>query len=217
MNCGKKAGTDTVAPLTTENPSTFLFQSSKEKARVVGFAFQETTVAGELSSSKGVSAEYIRMFIEQHLEGEFEDMQTWQMVEDLIKPTCAFKKAALVDCIEQKYCQTATVFVSHAYSYRTRDVMQVMLEYEETHPNSFFWFDPFSLCQIKEPQFGENQDKVIVSTELLEKAFGDQIKAIGSVLIVASPWDNPAFLCRAWCLFELYMAANQKVITTTTN
>jgi hypothetical protein len=66
-----------------------------------------------------------------------------------------------------------------------------MLRYEETHPGSFYWYDPFSLNQ--------HSDSGVVGTEVLEKAFGDQISDIGATLIVSSPWNNPQFLCRMWC------------------
>ena len=55
-------------------------------------------------------------------------------------------------------------------------------------------FDPFSLNQ---------HGTGVVETSELESAFGDRIKEIGATLIVASPWNNPGFLARAWCLFEL--------------
>ena len=53
-----------------------------------------------------------------------------------------------------------------------------------------------------------------MDTEVLQVAFGEQIKAIGATLIVASPWNNPAFLNRAWCLFELMTSVNVGVEIT---
>ena len=49
---------------------------------------------------------------------------------------------------------------------------------------------------------------------MLEKAFSEQIKRIGATLIVSSPWQKPAFLDRAWCLFELMVSCNVQVETT---
>ena len=46
--------------------------------------------------------------------------------------------------------------------------------------------------------------------EALQKAFGDRVVAIGRVLPMLEPWDNPGYVKRAWCLFELYTAI-QKV------
>ena len=97
-----------------------------------------------------------------------------------------------------------------------------MLRYEETHPGSYYWFDPFSLNQHSETgvvetavrplQLGCRYIRIIARyddffkgrvswwaqksvtdltsshTQVLEKAFGDQIRAIGATLIVSSPW-----------------------------
>ena len=46
--------------------------------------------------------------------------------------------------------------------------------------------------------------------EMLQKVFGDRVVAIGRVLPMLEPWDNPGYVKRAWCLFELYTAI-QKV------
>ena len=46
--------------------------------------------------------------------------------------------------------------------------------------------------------------------EALQRAFGDRVVAIGRILPMLEPWDNPGYVKRAWCLFELYTAI-QKV------
>ncbi len=160
-----------------------------------------------MSSNLGVNAKYLNLFLRSHIDETRN--KTWQIVENIVKPGCKKHGAPLVECLDSEYTSPATVFVSHAYSYNIEEVFQVLLEFEEENPNSYFWFDPFSLNQV--PSSGE---PAVLSTETLEKVFGDQIKAIGSVLIVASPWDDPAFLSRAWCLFELYMAVHKQVKLT---
>jgi len=42
--------------------------------------------------------------------------------------------------------------------------------------------------------------------EDLQKEFGDRVAAIGRILPMLDPWDNPGCLKRAWCLFELVTA-----------
>jgi len=66
-----------------------------------------------------------------------------------------------------------------------------------------YWFDPFSLNQHPTPTG-------TVPTEELISAFGDRIEEFEATLIVASPWDNPAFLARAWCLFEYMCSYNAR-------
>jgi len=81
--------------------------------------------------------------------------------------------------------------------------VEVIKMQEAETPGSFYWFDPFSLNQ--------HTDNMVMQTAVLEQAFGDQIKGIGKTLIIASPWEEPQFLSRAWCLFELYISVHTKV------
>ncbi|KAF0694312.1 Aste57867_14809 [Aphanomyces stellatus] len=37
-------------------------------------------------------------------------------------------------------------------------------------------------------------------------AFQSALKAIGNVVMVLSPWNNPTTLTRTWCVFEIYVA-----------
>ena len=115
-------------------------------------------------------------------------------------PATLSLRCPFVEILDPKWVDEATVFVSHAYSYRVADSFEVMLRYEESHGGSYYWFDPFSLNQ--------HSDGGVVETEVLEQAFGESIRAIGATLIVSSPWDNPCFLNRAWCLFELMSSVN---------
>ena len=36
--------------------------------------------------------------------------------------------------------------------------------------------------------------------------FSDRVTGIGHLLAMMSPWDNPAYLRRVWCVFEMYTA-----------
>lgn len=111
-------------------------------------------------------------------------------------------KCAFVRVLKEDEIGPASVFVSHAYTYDFADVVEVILLHEESFPNSFYWFDPFCMNQ---------PDEYVISTEVLEKQFGEQIKGIGKTIIVASLWHEPQFLARAWCLFELYISVHTEV------
>jgi tetratricopeptide (TPR) repeat protein len=130
-------------------------------------------------------------------------MKTWQLKKQFTIVATAADKCPLVEILKPEYVGQANVFVSHAYSYDLRDSIECMLRYEEEHPGSIYWFDPFSLNQHPTPS-GK------VPTEELISAFGDRIEEFEATLIVASPWDNPAFLARAWCLFEFMCSHNAK-------
>ena len=46
--------------------------------------------------------------------------------------------------------------------------------------------------------------------EDLAKEFGDRVVAFGRVLPMLEPWDDPGYVKRAWCLFELYTAIQKR-------
>ena len=46
--------------------------------------------------------------------------------------------------------------------------------------------------------------------EALQQAFGKRVVAIGRVLPMLEPWDDPGYVKRAWCLFELYTAIQRR-------
>ena len=50
----------------------------------------------------------------------------------------------------------------------------------------------------------------LAGPEALQKAFGDRVVAIGRVLPMLEPWDDPGYVKRAWCLFELYTAITMR-------
>lgn len=66
-----------------------------------------------------------------------------------------------------------------------------MLRYDRMNPGSVFWFDPFSLNQHPVPGG-------TLPTAALIEAFGNRIIEFEATLIVAHPWNEPAFLKRAW-------------------
>ena len=120
-----------------------------------------------------------------------EDMMTYSLKSEFTLARTAGRKCPLVEALDPKYVGQATVFVSHAYKYKVSDSIECMLRYDKEHPGSYFWYDPFSLSQHPPPGG-------TAPTEQLLAAFGDRIQEFSATLIVASPWDNPAFLARAW-------------------
>ncbi len=164
----------------------------------------EMEIELQMSSRKGVNVAFLNHFLKHHAT---EDMKTAQLKDEFVMPRTLEKRTLLVDVLDPKYTGKATVFVSHAYSYKVVDCFGVMLRYEQAYPNTYFWFDPFSLNQ-----HGEGG---VVDTEDVEIALSEQIKSIGATLIVSSPWNGPIFLERAWCLFELLISVNLNVPITT--
>ena len=49
-----------------------------------------------------------------------------------------------------------------------------------------------------------------MSPDDLAGEFGPRVQAIGRLLPMLEPWDDPIYLSRAWCLFELYTAIDTR-------
>lgn len=139
---------------------------------------------------KGVTAAYLLYLLEKLKP----DSTTRELATEVVLPVTK-GKCSLVDVLAPQFVGIATVFVSHSYQTLAHDSFKTMLAFEGEHPGSVFWYDPFCLHH-------ENS-KAVVDTAVLEAAFTAQVRGIGQTLIIGTPWSNPHFLSRAWCLFEL--------------
>ena len=61
------------------------------------------------------------------------------------------------------------------------------------------WFDMVVKCQHLVGDGG-----AAVSTEELKEVFGESLREIGRAVCVLVPWDNPTYVKRIWCQFELH-------------
>ncbi len=78
----------------------------------------------------------------------------------------------------------------HVHSCTVQEAFTAMIEYDFENPNSYFFFDVLCLNQ--------HEDGFKESPATMIKKLGSRIKSIGSTLVVASPWNDPAFLGRKW-------------------
>eukprot|EP01047_Picozoa_sp_COSAG01_P003468 COSAG01_NODE_103_length_26263_cov_31.957728_12_plen_744_part_00 len=92
-----------------------------------------------------------------------------------------------------------TVFLSHAWTYKFRNVVAALRSYVEAlpagSPPPFFWFDCLSM---------DEHATQTLPQEWWSTTFQDAIRGIGCTLMVLSPWNDPVPLTRAWCLWELF-------------
>ena len=67
--------------------------------------------------------------------------------------------------------------------------------------DTVIWFDLFSL-----EQSGSHYICKDIAFDFLNTTFLKNVRAIGNVLMVMLPWDNPTTttLTRAWCVFKAY-------------
>eukprot|EP00730_Choanoeca_flexa_P015083 TRINITY_DN6836_c0_g1_i1.p1 TRINITY_DN6836_c0_g1~~TRINITY_DN6836_c0_g1_i1.p1 ORF type:complete len:697 (+),score=173.46 TRINITY_DN6836_c0_g1_i1:115-2205(+) len=144
------------------------------------------------------------------------DATTKDVCNQVILPMTQGKKCAFIDLMSDlrtkaeadghvepsspHWVAPATVFISHAWKYKYSAPLQVAIDYADAEDaNAYFWFDLFINNQ--------NGFEVTHSFEWLCGRFKDSIRAIGTVVLVLSPWNDPIPLTRSWCLWELVSTA----------
>ena len=65
--------------------------------------------------------------------------------------------------------------------------------------STFVWFDVVAVCQHYSGTLRPGE---------LKQVFGPMVGSIGRVVCVFTAWDDPSYIKRMWCLFELVMAIN---------
>lgn len=98
----------------------------------------------------------------------------------------------------------ASLYLSYCWDYSIGDVISFLLSHcasQDLNPEStYVWIDFF--CLDRPPPVHDTD----VLPENFHKKIKHRIKTIGNVLVMVSPWKNPIYFTRTWCLFELYIA-----------
>ncbi|KAF0699695.1 Aste57867_9744 [Aphanomyces stellatus] len=144
----------------------------------------------------------------------FLGMSTATVCKRFVMPYTATTKLSLVEHVRghhphgDKYVKPATWFVSHAWRYVFLDVVDALSDFMDEQSDdgdaTAVWF-----CA-----FNNNQHEVrsqIQPFEFWVDSFQTALTAIGNVVMVLSPWNNPTTLTRTWCVFEIYVAIKNKV------
>ncbi|KAJ3035658.1 hypothetical protein HDV00_003598 [Rhizophlyctis rosea] len=94
----------------------------------------------------------------------------------------------------------ANWFISHTWQYSFLDLVDSITSFfpRSQYNDVILWIDIFSL-----PQHGRET----LDTQWLSTQFISTVSACTNVLMVLSPWYDPAALKRAWCVYELYASA----------
>lgn len=114
--------------------------------------------------------------------------------------------ASYVDCLSGEDCVgPASFMLSYGWEYTIGDIVETLVSYcesENLNPKrTYFWI--CCLC-INQHRVYENKMNGIVVDFL--PSFNYCVKSIGHVLAMMSPWDEPVYLTRVWCIFEFFVA-----------
>jgi len=145
------------------------------------------------------------------------DAKIYHMVQAYGKPagltaTCprdGKPGAAYVDTLSgAEQVGIANALLSYSWGYKVQDVVDALVDWtmqkKQDQKNTYIWI--CSLCL--------NQHRIIaaLTPDQLAKEFGERVTGIGLVLPMLEDWQNPGYVKRAWCLFELYTAIRMNLI-----
>ncbi|EDQ86510.1 uncharacterized protein MONBRDRAFT_28191 [Monosiga brevicollis MX1] len=160
----------------------------------------------------GVNADFIHQLsalLQKEFGDEYTKMTTTEICVRYVMPLTKERQCAWVDLLVEdpshaQHFAPATVFVSHAWKYTFQTTLDTILHHEQFEaPGAYYWLDLIP----------NNQHKAVdLPYEWWSNTFQKNIKAMGRVLLVMSPWRDPIPMTRAWCLFEMMNALNAKVI-----
>lgn len=172
--------------------------------------FMESKVCGAASSSTGEPLSRSSQIHEiENLQGAPGVVRNSSI--NFICPVDGRQGAAYVHCLEgDDHVGKATHILSYTWSYSIGDITDTLFEYCQTHnwdpKQTYIWMD--CLC-INQHRVVEQKEAGGTGMLKFEQEFPETLRRIGRMLGMLAPWQDPVYLTRVWCIFELYCAHNE--------
>jgi tetratricopeptide (TPR) repeat protein len=104
---------------------------------------------------------------------------------------------------DRDHVGTSTHMLSYAWGYTYGDIVDTLVEFCNANnlspKRTYVW-----ICA-----FCNNQHRVVDGTvpfEDFKYVFKKRVQGIGNILAMMTPWYDPGYLKRVWCIFEMYSA-----------
>eukprot|EP00927_Polykrikos_kofoidii_P053910 TRINITY_DN48430_c0_g1_i1.p1 TRINITY_DN48430_c0_g1~~TRINITY_DN48430_c0_g1_i1.p1 ORF type:complete len:561 (-),score=75.02 TRINITY_DN48430_c0_g1_i1:277-1959(-) len=114
--------------------------------------------------------------------------------------------AAYVDVVPRGDSAPATHMLSYCWGYQVGDIVDALVAHCKRQSldlrRVFVWI--CCLC-INQHRVQEAKSASVRFDEF-RKTFESRVVSIGHVLALLTPWENPAYTHRVWCVFEMYVA-----------
>ena len=132
--------------------------------------------------------------------------------ESTVCPRDGEMGCAYVDTLaEEDHVGLADALLSYSWGYLVAEVSAALSAWAERGgrdpKQTRIWI--CSLC-LNQHRLGGGDS---ATPEDLAKEFGERVVALGRILPMLEPWDDPGYVKRAWCLFELYTAITMRAST----
>lgn len=127
-----------------------------------------------------------------------DDASVWHMVQAYVMPATAKEKCAYVEWLPQfgaDHVGRANALLSYCWGYKYTDViaaLKLWCETENRNPKrTYVW-----ICSLCVNQHDASEE--VKTADFFKREFGERVKAIGTILPLMIPWDEPLYLTRAW-------------------
>ncbi|OQR91894.1 hypothetical protein ACHHYP_04252 [Achlya hypogyna] len=154
----------------------------------------------------GVKLSYFTHLIES-LGGrqQLQNLTTADVCFTHVKPITSATRLSLVDHLltnkhTAHFVAEANWYISHAWSYlflETVDSLETFFALQKLSDEAVVWF-----CVFNNNQHFSN----VRPFSFWSSTFQTELAAIGNVVMVMHPWNDPVVLRRSWCVFEVYVA-----------
>ena len=103
----------------------------------------------------------------------------------------------------------ATVMLSYTWGYKVGDIVETLSDFCQSRDldakRTYVWI--CCLC-VNQHRVADNYKMGrMVPFEAFRSTFHHRVVGIGHLLAMLSPWNDPAYLKRAWCIFEVFTAS----------
>jgi hypothetical protein len=157
----------------------------------------DSTLSGSVDQfSVGIQLAALIEYYQSKQSNLPEDVTTKMFCEQVILPETEQLKCSLVELfrnITPSAVGQPVGFISHAWQYTFRSLIEAMVNY--FGKDAYVWLDFVCCNQHKAPNY---------PFEWWDGTFKSAISSIGKTVMVVDPWDNPIPLTRGWCVWEMY-------------
>ncbi|CAB9496912.1 Polyubiquitin (Fragment) [Seminavis robusta] len=119
--------------------------------------------------------------------------------------------AAYVHSLEQDQVGPASIMLSYSWKYSIGDIVDTLMDYcnaQHLNPQqTYVWM--CCLCNNQHRVAENIRLGKVVPFQVFRRIFRSRVIGIGHLLAMMSPWREPKYITRLWCIFELYTASLQ--------
>merc|ERR1712232_1183325 len=111
-------------------------------------------------------------------------------------------------------CATkASHMLSYSWGYKIGDILDTLNVFCESQPaltpkEVVVWMCCFCVNQHRVKEQQNSGDKV--PFDEFKKTFSDRVLGIGKIIAMMAPWQEPLYVKRVWCDFEMFTAVKEK-------